>query len=163
MRASKTDDVSSWPEEGAEDPLEPDQPEPVPSAAPAARRLLVLCAIIGFVLGGGVVSLLWSLSGVHAGANVDAKAACDALARVGEIPDNSIPGASLRVKPVTDDRLRRMAAARELAAAAAAADSTYKPLFDHLDVASRMVLALQFSDVEGQRNLRQARELCAQI
>ena len=42
MRASKTDDVSSWPEEGAEDPLEPAQPEPVPSAAPASRRLLVI-------------------------------------------------------------------------------------------------------------------------
>src|SRR5438128_1487540 len=63
--------------------------EEVKAAPPQSRRMLVLCAVAGFVLGGGIFGLLWGLSGVHAGALDDALAACQALDRVGELPDTS--------------------------------------------------------------------------
>ncbi len=131
--------------------------------ASPSRRLPVLCAVAGFVVGASVLGLLWGLSGVHAGALEDAKAACEALDRVGELPDTSLSTNPGRTVGISGERLHRMTAARELSAAAAAVNSAYQPLADHIDGVSRMVLSLHFNDLSGQRHLSQAEELCARV
>jgi hypothetical protein len=130
---------------------------------PPSRRLLVVCAVAGFVLGGSVLGLLWGLSGVHAGALEDAVAACQALDRVGELPDTSRDARPSLTPGLSSERLHRMMAARELSAAAAQVNANYQPLADHIDGVSRMVLSLHFNDISGQRHLVQAREICARI
>ncbi|MEA5367594.1 hypothetical protein VA596_49245 [Amycolatopsis sp., V23-08] len=151
---------------------EPDYDEPaadsgdageVAAPVPQSRRMLVLCAVAGFVLGGGVLGLLWSLSGVHAGALDDALAACQALDRVGELPDTSRDEHPSLTPGLTPERLHRMTAARELSAAAAQVNATYQPLADHIDGVSRMVLSLHFNDISGQRHLVQAQEICGRL
>jgi hypothetical protein len=133
------------------------------AAPPQSRRMLVLCAVAGFVLGGGVLGLLWSLSGVHAGALDDALAACQALDRVGELPDTSRDAQPSLTPGLTPERLHRMTAARELSAAAAQVNAAYQPLADHIDGVSRMVLSLHFNDISGQRHVVQAQEICARL
>ncbi|WP_284749988.1 hypothetical protein [Amycolatopsis sp. RTGN1] len=141
----------------------PTESEEVKAAPPQSRRMLVLCAVAGFVLGGGVLGLLWGLSGVHAGALDDALAACQALDRVGELPDTSRDAQPSLTPGLTPERLHRMTAARELSAAAAQVNATYQPLADHIDGVSRMVLSLHFNDISGQRHLVQAQELCGRL
>ncbi|MET8993574.1 hypothetical protein [Amycolatopsis sp. Hca4] len=135
--------------------------EPVPT--PPSRRLLVLCGVAGFVLGGSVLGLLWGLSGVHAGALEDAVAACQALDRVGELPDTSRDAQPKLTPALSGERLHRMVAARELSAAAAQINANYQPLADHIDGVSRMVLSLHFNDISGQRHLTEAKEICGRI
>ena len=130
---------------------------------PPSRRLLVLSAVAGFVLGGSVLGLLWGLSGVHAGALEDAVAACQALDRVGELPDTSRDAQPSLTPSLSSERLRRMMAARELSAAAAQVNANYQPLADHIDGVSRMVLSLHFNDISGQRHLAEAKEICGRI
>ncbi|MFI5583566.1 hypothetical protein ACIA5G_00905 [Amycolatopsis sp. NPDC051758] len=135
----------------------------VTAGPPPSRRMLVLCAVAGFVLGGGVLGLLWGLSGVHAGALDDALAACQALDRIGELPDTSRDAQPSLTPGLSGERLHRMTAARELAAAAAQVNATYQPLADHIDGVSRMVLSLHFNDISGQRHLVEAKEICGRI
>ncbi|WET79844.1 hypothetical protein P3102_00875 [Amycolatopsis sp. QT-25] len=129
-----------------------------------SRRPQVLTAVAGFVIGGGVIGMLWALSGVEAGALEDAQDACRALTRVGTIPDTtgSAPG-ERTVAVLAPEVLHRMTAARELSAAAAAADAAYRPLADHIDGVSRMVFSLHFNQIAGQRHLTQAEQLCTQL
>jgi len=134
-----------------------------PVEAPPSRRPLVLCALAGFVVGSSVLGLLWGLSGVHAGALEDAKAACEALDRVGDIPDTTQSSTPTLAQGLSTERLHRMTAARELAAAAAAVNGAYQPLADHIDGVSRMVFSLHFNDISGQRHLVEAQELCARV
>ena len=133
-----------------------------PAPAPS-RRLLVLATVAGFVLGSSVLGLLWGLSGVHAGALEDAVAACQALDRVGELPDTSRDAQPSLTPSLTSERLHRMMAARELSSAAAQVSPNYQALADHIDGVSRMVLSLHFNDLSGQRHLVQAQEICARI
>jgi len=130
---------------------------------PPSRRLIVLSAVAGFVLGGSVLGLLWGLSGVHAGALEDAVAACQALDRVGELPDTSRDTQPSLTPSLSSERLHRMMAARELSAAAAQVNANYQPLADHIDGVSRMVLSLHFNDISGQRHLTEAKEICGRI
>jgi hypothetical protein len=143
-----------------ESPTESEEVKAVPAQS---RRMLVLCAVAGFVLGGGVLGLLWSLSGVHAGALDDALAACQALDRVGELPDTSRDAQPSLTPGLTPERLHRMTAARELSAAAAQVNAAYQPLADHIDGISRMVLSLHFNDISGQRHVVQAQEICGRL
>jgi hypothetical protein len=142
---------------------ETDETSPVPAAVTPSRRLLVLCSVAGFLVGSGVFGLLWALSGVHAGALEDARAACEALDRVGEIPDTSGSSTPTLTLAISPQRMHRMIAARELAAAAAQVDNSYQPLADRMNGVSRMVLSAHFNDASGQRDLVQAQSLCAQI
>ncbi|RSD25859.1 hypothetical protein [Amycolatopsis eburnea] len=134
-----------------------------PAAPQPSRRLLVLSAVAGFVLGGSVLGLLWGLSGVHAGALDDAVAACQALDRVGELPDTSRDAQPSLTPGLSAERLQRMTAARALSAAAAQVNANYQPLADHIDGVSRMVLSLHFNDISGQRHLTEAKEICGRI
>ncbi|WP_409489342.1 hypothetical protein [Amycolatopsis sp. cmx-11-12] len=129
-----------------------------------SRRPQVLTAVAGFVIGASVIGMLWALSGVNAGALEDAQDACSALARVGTIPDttDAAPG-DRTVAVLAPEILHRMTAARELSAAAAAANGTYRPLAEHIDGVSRMVFSLHFNQVSGQRHLAQAEQLCTQL
>ncbi|MEQ0561462.1 hypothetical protein ABJI51_26335 [Amycolatopsis sp. NEAU-NG30] len=128
-----------------------------------SRRPLVLSAVAGFVLGASVLGLLWGLSGVHAGALEDAVAACQALDRVGELPDTSRDAQPSLTPALSAERLQRMTAARALSAAAAQVNANYQPLADHIDGVSRMVLSLHFNDISGQRHLTEAKEICGRI
>jgi hypothetical protein len=133
-------------------------------SAEPSRRPLVFTAVAGFVLGAGVLGMLWALSGVNAGALEDAQDACQALSRVGSIPDTTGSGADDRsVAMLAPEVLHRMTAARELSAAAAAANDSYRPLAEHIDGVSRMVFSLHFNQIAGQRHLVQAEQLCAQL
>jgi hypothetical protein len=140
-----------------------DESGEVTAPPPHSRRLLVLCAVAGFVLGGSVLGLLWGLSGVHAGALEDAVAACQALDRVGELPDTSRDAQPSLTPGLTPERLYRITAARALSAAAAQVNANYQPLADHIDGVSRMVLSVHFNDISGQRHLTEAKEICARI
>ncbi|WP_020668905.1 hypothetical protein [Amycolatopsis nigrescens] len=128
-------------------------PEPGPS-----RRPLVLAALAGFVLGSGVLGLLWSLSGPSPGPAEDARAACGALTRAGGLPEPGEGRAALQ-----PGALRQITAARELATAAAELNATYGALADHLDGVSRMVVSLNFADAGGRRHLAKAQELCSRL
>ncbi|MFK0246798.1 hypothetical protein ACIQUM_19025 [Amycolatopsis azurea] len=128
-----------------------------------SRRPQVLTAVAGFVIGGGVIGMLWALSGVNAGALEDAQDACQALARVGTIPDTTDSHGDRTVPVLAPEILHRMTAARELSAAAAAANDTYRPLAEHIDGVSRMVFSLHFNEISGQRHLAQAEQLCTQL
>jgi hypothetical protein len=142
----------------------PAESDEVTTPAPApSRRKLVLATVAGFVLGSSVLGLLWGLSGVHAGALEDAVASCQALDRVGELPDTSRDAQPSLTPSLTSERLHRMMAARELSSAAAQVDPNYQALADHIDGVSRMVLSLHFNDLAGQRHLVQAQEICARI
>ncbi len=132
--------------------------------AQPSRRPQVVTAVAGFVIGAGVIGMLWALSGVDAGALEDAQDACQALARVGTIPDTTEAAPDERTVPVlAPEVLHRMTAARELSAAAAAAQETYKPLAEHIDGVSRMVFSLHFNEIAGQRHLARAEQLCTQL
>ncbi|WP_181773081.1 hypothetical protein [Amycolatopsis pittospori] len=140
------------------------EPDSDREPAQPSRRPQVVTAVAGFVIGAGVLGMLWALSGVNAGALEDAQDACQALARVGTIPDTTDSAPEERTVPVlAPEVLHRMTAARELSAAAAAANDTYRPLAEHIDGVSRMVFSLHFNQIAGQRHLAQAEQLCTQL
>jgi hypothetical protein len=128
------------------------------------KRPLVLGAVVGFLIGSTVIGILWGASGMHAGANDDAIAACTALARAGDLP-TTVDGAGqvTTTALLATGVLHRITAARELASAAAEANRAYRELADHIDSVSRMVISLHFNDPSGHRHLEQARQICARI
>lgn len=128
-----------------------------------SRRRVVAAGIAGFVLGGVVLGVLWAVSGAHAGASDDAKAACAALDRVGDVPNTVGTKTGVTDIALTQDRLHRMTAARELADAAATDDVTYADLSANMDQVSRMVLSVRFDDPAGQRALAQVQEICTRL
>jgi hypothetical protein len=128
---------------------------------PVGRGVLVLAATAGFTIGGCVVGLLWSLSAAAAASDAarDARDACAALERVGELDPDVSGGAG--AGPYAPGLLHRVSAARELAAAAASGSDLYLDLADHIDGVSRMVLSLNLADPAGRYHLRQAQQICA--
>ncbi|WP_158888499.1 hypothetical protein [Amycolatopsis anabasis] len=137
-----------------------DSPAEPPEVAHPARRPLVLAAVAGFALGSAVFGLLWASSGSATGPAEDARAACAALARAaGELPGPR-PDVELGLSP---GLLRRIAAARELSAAAAEISGTYRELANHLDGVSRMVVSLNFADPAGRWHLTRATEMCGHV
>ncbi|MGA6165933.1 hypothetical protein [Amycolatopsis magusensis] len=117
----------------------------------------VAAGVGGFVLGAAVVGLLWVLSGTETGPAADARAACAALERIGDLPepgDGQLSGSDL--PPGTLDRL---AAAKSLSEAAADVQSAYVALADHIDGVHRMVVSLNF-DAGGRWHLSQATAIC---
>lgn len=135
-----------------------------PGEAQPSRRPLVLAGVAGFVIGSTLIGILWGVSGVRAGANDDAVAACAALDRTGKLPlttegDGQVVGTAMLAVGV----LQRIAAARDLAAAAGEANPNYRELADHIDGVSRMVISLHFNDLSGHRHYDLAKQICARI
>ncbi|SFA84859.1 hypothetical protein SAMN05216266_101825 [Amycolatopsis marina] len=129
-------------------------------APPTGRGKLVLAALCGFAVGSGALGLLWGLSASTDGPAADARAACAALERVGELPAPTEGPAS---SALTQGVLPRILAARELAAAAAEFRPQYRELADHLDGVSRMVVSLNLADEGGRWHLSEARKHCALV
>ena len=134
-----------------------------PGEAQPSRRPLVLAGVAGFVIGSTLIGILWGVSGVRAGANDDAVAACAALDRT-KLPlttegDGQVVGTAMLAVGV----LQRIAAARDLAAAAGEANPNYRELADHIDGVSRMVISLHFNDLSGHRHYDLAKQICARI
>jgi hypothetical protein len=100
------------------------------------------------------------LSGSGDDAAEDARAACAAFARVGGLPNGHDSSGPDFLDPTL---LHRVAAARELSAAAAELSPAYRDLAEHLDGVSRMVISLNFADPSGQRHVAKATELCGQV
>ncbi|MCU1685508.1 MAG: hypothetical protein JWQ81_6247 [Amycolatopsis sp.] len=126
------------------------------------RRPLVLAAVAGFVLGCGLIGVLWNVSGVQTSSVDDAQAACSALYRLGDLPT---PGQKIPLgAPVLADGVEhRMTAARELAAAAAEQNPAYRALSDDISDVNTMVSNLRFDDPRGQASLAHAKQLCARF
>lgn len=137
--------------------IEPEMP-PRPS-----RRRLATAGFAGFALGCVVLGVLWAVSGSHVGASDDAKAACAAFARVGQLPDTSGSRTGIGDLALTQDRLHRMNAARELADAAATDDVAYSSLSRAMDEVANMVVSVRFDDPEGHRALAQVQEICTRL
>ncbi|QFU85421.1 hypothetical protein YIM_00940 [Amycolatopsis sp. YIM 10] len=117
----------------------------------------VLAGVVGFVLGGSVLGALWALSGSETGPAADARAACAALTRMGDLPDPA--QGRLTFGSLPPGTLDRLAAAKSLAEAAAELQPAYEPLADHIDGVNRMVISLNF-DASGRWHLSQATEIC---
>jgi hypothetical protein len=125
---------------------------------------MVVGGVAGFVIGATLIGVLWGVSGAHAGANDDAVAACEALDRSGDLPvtvegDGKVVGVTI----LGDGLVSRVSAARDLAAAAAAANPNYQELANHIDSVARMVISLHFNDVSGHWHFEQAKQICARI
>jgi hypothetical protein len=124
----------------------------------ASRRPLVLAGVAGFVVGAGIIGLLWGVSGGGGGPAEDARSACAALVRAGPLPPGYVSQATLGPGVV-----QHISAARELSAAAAAENPLYEDLANHLDGVSRMVISLNFGDPAGRRHLVLAQQFCAHV
>jgi hypothetical protein len=125
---------------------------------------MVVGGVAGFVVGATLIGVLWGVSDAHAGANDDAVAACAALDRSGDLPvtvegDGKVVGVTI----LGDGLVSRVSAARDLAAAAAAANPNYQELADHIDSVARMVISLHFNDMSGHWHFEQAQQICARI
>ncbi|WP_233157048.1 MULTISPECIES: hypothetical protein [Amycolatopsis] len=124
----------------------------------AARRRLVLAGVAGFVVGAGMIGVLWASTTAVSGPTADAKAACAALSRAQPLPEGRVGRGTLE-----PGVLQHIMAADALASAAAEVSSTYDDLADHIDGVRRMALSLNFADPNGRRHLAQAREICDTI
>jgi hypothetical protein len=126
------------------------------------QRPLALAGIAGFAIGCALIGVLWTSSGVQTTSVDDARAACSALTRLGDLPKSGekIPLGS----PVLADGVEhRMTAARELAAAAAEENPAYQALSDDIAGVNTMVSNLHFDDPTGQQSLAHAKQLCARF
>lgn len=137
-------------------PIQPAQI--VPPLRPMRGRL-VLAAVAGFAVGSGVLATLWTLSTLDSGAVADARAACAALERVGDLPADG--EGFVRATTLPTGTLERLDAARSLAEAAAAASENYRALAGHVDSVHSMVMSLNFGDPAGRVHLLEARRLCS--
>ncbi|RZQ62201.1 hypothetical protein EWH70_21115 [Amycolatopsis suaedae] len=132
------------------------------SSPPVAvsRRPLVLAGVAGFAVGSVVLGLLWALSDVEGAATADARAACAALERVGELPRPEPGGPPIGRNALGPGGLSRLAAAKELAEAAAELDSAHEELAEAVDGVSRMVMSLNYGDASGHRHYANALSIC---
>jgi len=136
----------------------PEPPTP-PIGFPVPRRRypvvpVVLAAIVGLVLGAGVVGLWWSLSAdSDDGAGADAAAACAAVARTPRFTE---------IKDVTLPSVRRLAAASELMAVAAEADAAYRAPAEALDNIQQRIQNLDLGR-EFNQELDKVTDLCADV
>ncbi|MFF3322265.1 hypothetical protein [Streptomyces sp. NPDC002889] len=137
-------------------PTPPPPPAPPGPPAPTSRRRvgpLVAALAIGLLIGGGAVGAAWALvGGAGSGPASDAQGACNALAGYDESKLTS------RGKE-GEMALYRLAGALDLATAAAAGDSEYKPLADAINRA-RLRQADGFEAAEVRKDLDKARGIC---
>ncbi|MGW4482798.1 hypothetical protein ACWEOE_03065 [Amycolatopsis sp. NPDC004368] len=152
-------DTPPLPDDDRQDPEVDD--ETAETAAAKSRRPLVLAAAVGFAIGICVTGLLWGLSGQRGGANVDAAAACDAFARAGHLPDTTAGYDPTSLTRLADDAVHRIAAAAELAQAAAAYNGDYQPLAQSLAAVNTMVVSGRFDSRSGQEDIIRVQQLCA--
>lgn len=136
--------------------MRPEPDDAAPEEPVASRRPLVVAGVVGFLIGLLVMGLLWAGASSGNGATEDARAACGALDRAGQLPTGYVSQAVLAPGVV-----QHITAARDLAAAAAEQNPVYEDLAEHLDGVSRMVISLNFADPAGRRHLTLAQQLCA--
>ncbi|MEU0087938.1 hypothetical protein [Streptomyces sp. NPDC006274] len=135
-------------------------PPPAPPTAPArGRGPLVTALLVGLLAGGAGVGAAWALTGGTSGggdAAADARGACDALAGFDESKYLAEGNEGLVA-------LNRWHGAVTLSTAAAAGDSSYKPLADALRrAADRHQRDIEFN-AEVMKDLTKARDLCADL
>ncbi|MFF3327843.1 hypothetical protein [Streptomyces sp. NPDC002889] len=132
---------------------------PPPPGAPAASLRgrtgpLVVALGIGLLMGGGVMGAAWALfGGSGSGSASDAQGACNALAGFDESKFTSKGKEG-------ETALYRWAAVNDLATAAAAGDSAYKPLADAVNRARIRQSALFEFNADVKKDLAKARSIC---
>ncbi|MFI8307772.1 hypothetical protein ACIF80_31005 [Streptomyces sp. NPDC085927] len=141
----------------------PPSPPGSPAASGRSRGPLVIALLVGLVVGGAAVGAAWALTGDTSGtsgtggsARDDARGACDALAGV----DESKFSAKGRAGELA---MYRFAGAFDLAAAAAAGDSSYEPLAKAVSRASNRHRQVFEVDAEVRKELAKARGICADL
>lgn len=137
--------------------------ERLPEADTRARRPLVVAGLVGFLIGSGVLGVLWAASGVQISSSEDASAACAAFTRIGPLPGPTGNNTPLGGSVLGPGVIHRMTAARELSAAAAEANPTYQTLSDDIEGVNDMISNLRFADPAGQHALAEAKQLCARF
>ncbi|PXY17272.1 hypothetical protein DI005_34275 [Prauserella sp. PE36] len=129
--------------------------QPQPPAPRSRRAPLLLGLLVGVLLGGGGVGLGWLLSssGDAEGAQADATAACDLVARTPHVDlEADLTG------------LYRLSAASSLAGAAAEADGAYEPVNEALRDVVNYVQRRMDAESEGFReSMAAARAACAEV
>ncbi|MFF9089956.1 hypothetical protein ACF1BE_26805 [Streptomyces sp. NPDC014991] len=134
---------------------------PTPPTVPAgSRRPLVAALLVGLLVGGGGVGMTWALTGGTSGAGSsavdDARGACEALDGVDE--------SKLSTKGKTGEQvLYRFAGAFDLATAAAAGDSSYKPLARAITRAQNRHRLVFEVDAVVKKELAKARSICTDL
>ncbi|WP_229816090.1 hypothetical protein [Streptomyces lucensis] len=139
---------------------QPDQAPSIPSTPTRKRGPLVTALVLGLVVGGAGVGAAWALaegtSDADSSARGDARGACDALAGVHE--------SKLSAKgPSGEQSLYRFAGAFDLATAAAAGDSSYKPLARAISRAVNRHRLVFEVDAQVRKELAKARDICADL
>lgn len=116
--------------------------------------------LVGLLVGGGGVGAVWALTGSGEGgtgsAAADARGACDALAGLDE--------SKLASKGKEGEKmLYRFAGAFDLSMAAAAGDSSYKPLAEAVTRAHHRRQQVFEIDAGVKKELAEARRICADL
>jgi hypothetical protein len=112
-------------------------------------RLLVIAAVVGLVVGAGVVGLVWLLTGTSSGRDADIAAVCEIVERT---PDPTDPDS------ITLEYVQRWTVS-DLAASVAKDKPEYQPLADSLN---RVVQYMQLLALDETRTaVRETREICA--
>jgi hypothetical protein len=137
--------------------------EVLPEADSRARRPLVIAGVVGFLIGSGVLGVLWAASGTQISSGQDASAACAAFDRIGTLPGPTGNNTPLGASVLGPGVVHRMTAARELSAAAAEANPAYQALSDDIEGVNDMISNLRFSDPAGQHALSEVKQLCARF
>jgi hypothetical protein len=128
-----------------------------------SRRPLVVAGIAGFLIGSGVLGVLWAASGVQISSGQDASAACAAFDRIGTLPGPTGNDTPLGGSVLEPGVIHRMTAARELSAAAAEANPAYQTLSDDIEGVNDMISNLRFNDPAGQQALAAAKQFCTRF
>ncbi|MER6614750.1 hypothetical protein ACWGJT_23095 [Streptomyces xantholiticus] len=145
------------PQQPYQAPVPPTPPTP-PTPPARGRGPLVTALLVGLLVGGGGVGAAWALTGdtPDAGAAGDARGACDALAVLDE--------SKLAAKGKEGEQMMyRFAGAFDLATAAAAGDSSYKPLAEAVTRAHHRRLQVFEVNAEVKKDLAEARRICADL
>ncbi|MFJ3981352.1 hypothetical protein [Streptomyces fungicidicus] len=148
----------------AQQPYQVPAPPPPPVPPPRSRGPLVTALLVGLLVGGAGVGVAWALTGgtpdTDNSAGGDARGACDALAGLDE--SKLAPKANVSEQE-REQALYRFAGAFDLATAAAAGDSSYKPLAEAITRAHNRHRQVFEIDAEVKKELVKARKICADL
>ncbi|MFJ7147882.1 hypothetical protein ACIQVT_06745 [Streptomyces sp. NPDC100445] len=144
----------------AHQPYQASVPPSPPTVPTAGRGPLVAALLIGLLVGGGGVGMAWALTGgpSDAGSSAmdDARGACEAL--------DGVDASKLSTRGKAGEQaLYRFAGATALATAAAAGDSSYKPLAEAITRARNRQNQVFQVDATVKKELAEARGICADL
>jgi len=128
------------------------------TAPPAPQRVnrlpLIIALVLGLAIGTGGMGVYWALSSLRPGggaARSDALASCEVIGRVETLDINHFESLAVH----------RVAAASELALAAAEQDKRYQPLADAMQEAAKHIGYFDFKGVN--QAVVTAKDICRDV